>query len=170
MRAFLLGLLLIGCGESAPPLTDKQYCDNACATLISCGVPYDMTCSTNCQTAAPVFLACVKTAVMDCNTLALCTFKQYGATNCGGNPGPTGSGTCNGAASCEGACIGSGVATCPCSCISGMSPTKAINLLIATQCAVSRCPAECGLTGSGIACGVCVQQKCPGENAQCSNN
>ena len=43
--------------------------------LVACGVQYDNTCSGNCQSNAPVFLACIRQmATSDCNVLALCSF------------------------------------------------------------------------------------------------
>jgi hypothetical protein len=172
--SLLLLLALSGCGSSGTPppmMTDQQYCDTACASLIGCGVAYDNTCSTNCLTAAPVFLSCVKAlpSATDCNALAICSFKQYAATYCGGGAGPTGGGSCNGAQACEVDCIGKGT-TCACACISGMSSTKALNLLINNACSLGKCPTDCGPTGTVAGCAICSNQMCAAANSQCSNN
>lgn len=172
--ASLLLLAVAGCGSSGTPpptMTDQQYCDTACASLIGCGVAYDNTCSNNCLTAAPIFLSCVKAlpSATDCNALAICTFKQYAATNCGGGDGPTGGGSCNGAASCEANCIGK-PASCSCPCIASMSSTKALNLLINNVCYLEKCPDDCGATGTVGACLVCANGMCGAANSQCTNN
>jgi hypothetical protein len=192
MRALLL---VVACASSAPKqmmmtssdmagatsmsdmatqngMSDKQFCDSACATLIGCGVEFGSGCSTGCQ-ASNVFLPCIKAAdVSDCNAMSFCSFKQYSADVCGGNGGvPNGSNSCKDTATCETNCNISapGVASCPCNCIAGLLPTKASALLINNQCALAKCPTECGATGSSAACNTCAAQMCVAEHAQCAN-
>ena len=191
MRALLL-VMVMGCGDSTPMMTtstdmavqplpdlavpagmtDKQYCDGACATLIACGVEYGSGCSAGCQ-VSNVFLSCIKTTdLSNCNALALCAFQQDAHDICGGNGGvPNGSNSCADTANCEGNCNVSqpGVASCPCTCIAGLLPIKASALLINNQCALSKCPNECGAAGSGATCNTCAAQNCATEHAQCAS-
>jgi hypothetical protein len=152
--------------------TDKDYCDRACATLIGCGVQYDTNCSTNCLQAT-VFLACAKTAMNDCDALALCTFRQASAVLCGGGAAgvPAGSGTCGNAADCEFLCGTQNAGpACSCACWAALAPSKAINLLVNNQCAAAMCPTQCGPGGSGPACNACATSGvCTAQNHQCSS-
>jgi hypothetical protein len=161
-------------GSGSPAgMTDKDYCDRACATLIGCGVLYDASCSAGCL-QSPAFLSCTKTAANECNALALCTFRQASAGFCGGGSAgvPGGTGTCNQAASCEAQCgTVTNAPACNCGCWASLSPAKAKNLLINNQCAVARCSVECGPTGNGPACYSCfVSGQCSQQNAQCAAN
>jgi hypothetical protein len=176
MRALIAGLALAGCGggmTSNPPdmaRTDAQVCDDSCAALIACGVLYDNTCSGNCQTKAPVFLACARAAGNDCKKLALCTFQQFSSSYCGGSSGvPQGTGTCKAQAECNGVCIDqkSGL-PCFCACAAAMSPDKALNALIDSQCSNTRCAAPCAM--SAASCAACQSQNCATQAAQCASN
>jgi hypothetical protein len=158
-------------GAPAGTMTDKDYCDRACATLIGCAVQYDATCSAGCL-QAPAFLACVKTAPNECNALALCAFAQASAALCGGAAGvPRGNGSCGSAADCEYLCGSQNAgAACSCACWAGLAPAKAINLLINNQCATAACAVPCGPGGSGPACNACfVSGVCAAQNAQCTS-
>jgi len=115
----------------------------------------------------------VKSSANECNALALCPFKQGGSFFCGGEAGgtPSGSGTCKAAADCEGACTAGGMPiSCSCKCWVGVSPAKALNLLINNECANARCKTECGPGGTGMACLACHAAKCASEAAQCQGN
>jgi hypothetical protein len=201
MRRFSLVLaVLIGCGSSsggtggaggtggtpgggtggggtggtggAAGKTDMEWCQQACNKLTSCGVLYDATCASNCL-LTPVFLACAKASAQECNPLALCAFKQAGATFCGGEAAgtPSAGGTCKGAADCEGACTAGGQpVSCGCKCWTALDPSKALNLLVNDECANARCKAECAPTGSGAACLSCFAARCPSEAAQCQGS
>jgi hypothetical protein len=167
--------LLAGCGGSsseAPVKTDAEWCQQACMKLAACGVAYDSTCAPNCL-LAPVFLACVKASAQECNPLAVCAFRQAGAAFCGSEEAgtPSAGGTCKAAADCEGACTAAGQpVNCGCKCWTGLSRTKALNLLINNECANGRCRAECAPTGNAAACFACFGAKCASESAQCQGN
>jgi hypothetical protein len=183
-------LLMIACSSSTPMdgtdmavqslpdlavaggLTDAQRCSMACAKLATCGVDFGAGCSAGCQ-GSNTFLPCLRSANLDdCNALALCTFAQSAHDFCPGGGGiPNGTGTCNDAATCEGNCNVNqpGVAACGCACVADLLPAKAINLLINNQCAITKCPTECGPTGSGVACNTCHAQKCMAELNQCAS-
>jgi hypothetical protein len=159
-------------GGAPGQITDKDYCDRACATLVGCGVQYDATCSSGCLQAS-IFLACAKTSANDCNALALCTFRQASAAACGGATAgvPTGTGGCGKAADCEYLCgtQNAGIA-CSCACWAALSPGKAINLLINNQCAAALCSVQCGPGGNGPACNACATSGvCAAQNAQCES-
>jgi hypothetical protein len=154
-------------------MTDQQYCDAACMTLIStCGVEFGSGCSSGCL-ASTVFLDCVKKASLtDCNALSLCSFEQYSHDICGGVGGvPMGSNSCADTATCEGTCnvAQPGILSCPCNCIAGLLPIHAAALLVNNQCAIAKCSTECGPSGSGSACNTCAANKCTTESAQCSS-
>ena len=154
-------------------MTDQQYCDAACTTLIStCGVEFGSGCSSGCL-ASTVFLDCIKKASLsDCNALSLCSFEQYSHDICGGVGGvPMGSTDCADTANCEGTCnvAQPGIASCPCNCIAGLLPIKAAALLVNNQCALSKCSTDCGPTGSGSACNTCAANMCVTEHAQCNS-
>jgi hypothetical protein len=158
--------------DSGPAgLTDKDYCDRACATLIGCGVAYDASCSAGCQ-IAPVFLACTKASANDCNALALCAFRQGAAAACGPTAAgvPSGTGTCAKAAECEYLCGAQNAgAACSCACWAALAPSKAINLLINNQCATAACAATCGPGGNGPACNACFTSGvCAAQSSQCA--
>jgi hypothetical protein len=153
-------------------MTDKQICDTVCTTMISCGIEYGSGCSGGCQ-ASDVFLPCAKmVSSTDCNALSLCAFKQYAKDICGNVGGvPAGTNSCNDTANCEGTCNATqpGVASCVCSCIAGLLPVKASALLINNQCALAKCPTECGPTSSGAACNTCAANMCVSEHGQCAS-
>jgi hypothetical protein len=155
--------------DGAGALTDREWCEQACTKLASCGVLYDASCPTNCL-AAPVFLACIKRSVQECNPLALCTFRQASAIFCGNEMAayPAGQSTCATAATCEGVCTAQNQpASCRCACWNALSPAKALNLLINNECATARCRVECNTPGAGAACLSCFNQSCGPQNAQC---
>lgn len=155
---------------SQPAPADLAVCQRACSTMVSCGVEYDSTCAANCLNV-PLFLDCARTAT-DCNALALCAFRVDSALTCGGSTTggyPAGTDSCGTAALCEGVCAAnSQPASCRCACNARMAPSQAINLLINNQCAVAKCPTECGATGNGPACVSCFQARCQPESAQCT--
>jgi hypothetical protein len=180
MQLATVTLVLVGCGggggssnpDMATPVmaTDKQVCDNACATMIGCGILYDSTCSPNCL-KAPVFLACARTAGSDCNALVLCSYQQYSAINCGGGGAgvPQGAGTCNNLRVCNANCIDTHAgAACYCGCLAALNPSLAINSLIDSQCSFARCQAPCMV--SSASCLSCQMQSCSAQAAQCENN
>jgi hypothetical protein len=156
---------------SVPSLSDKQLCDNACATMIGCGIQYDNTCSGNCQTKAPVFLACIRTAGNDCNALTLCAYQQFSVASCGGGSAgvPQGTSTCNDLRICNANCIDTHAGLpCYCSCLAALSPSLAVNSLIDSQCSNVHCSAPCMV--SAASCGSCQMQYCVAQSAQCANN
>ena len=172
--SLMLILGLVGCGggtmgavtvDMAAPPTDKQLCDGACAKLIGCGVEYDGSCSANCQNNAPIFLACVRQAPLECNALALCTFKQFQALACPGGGGyPTGTASCTQTAQCLGACnLSNPTAACACACNTALNPARALNLLINTQCSQARCAPCRAATFNGAACNNCHAAMCGGN-------
>jgi hypothetical protein len=115
-------------------------------------------------------MACARNA-SDCNGLALCAFRQDSALTCGNETAgfPAGGENCGTTALCEGMCVvANQPASCRCACNARMAPRHALNLLINNQCAVARCPAECGLGGNGPACVTCFQARCQAESARCA--
>jgi hypothetical protein len=170
MRGLWVVMLMVGCGD-APSKTDKQVCDDACAKMISCGVLYEQSsCSTNCQTAAPVFLACARSA-SSCNDLSLCAFKQYGTTDCAGGGTPSGALTCAQYASCNGACFSNAnPKACGCGCNAQLASGKALNALIANQCSVDLCLVQCTPPSTAADCYNCNVANCSSQSAQCASN
>ena len=49
------------------------------------------------------------------------------------------------------------------------TPIKASALLINNQCALAKCPTECGPTASGAACNTCAANMCVSEHGQCTS-
>ena len=147
---------------------DVAVCQRACSTLVGCGVEYDATCAASCL-QQPLFLDCARTAT-DCNGLALCAFRVDSTVTCGSPTAgyPAGAEACGTAATCQGLCAAtSQPASCRCACNAQTAPSNAINLLINDQCALAKCPVDCGATGSGPACLSCFQAHCQAESAQC---
>jgi hypothetical protein len=191
--AWCLGMATLACGGSSAPgpgaaadasaaiapdaggsagMSDKDYCDRACTTLIGCGVQYDAGCSAGCVQSV-AFLACAKSSANECNALALCAFRQASAGLCGGGTAgvPSGTGTCGKAAECEYLCGSQNAGpACSCACWAALAPAKAINLLINNQCAVATCAVPCGPGGNGPACNACFTSgACGAQNAQCTS-
>ncbi len=167
--ALSLTVALAGCGgggggmtapDLAAPLTDSEVCNQSCAQLIACGVQFDSTCASGCM-LQPIYRACARGALGDCNALALCTFKEYSADVCGGGGYPAGSMSCAATANCEGACnVGNPTYACVCSCTAALDPAKALNSLINAQCAQARCASCHAATFDGAACDSCAAQLC----------
>ncbi len=166
-------LLFCGCGGAAPlDVTDAHVCSAACTSLTNCGVLYDNTCAATCLSSDPVFIACARNALGDCNGLAMCAFRQAAVTACGGVAGiPVGAATCAQAGVCEASCgTLSEAPGCVCDCWSALAPSRAINLLINNQCATARCPIACGPNGSGSQCQSCFAQMCSDKESQCASH
>ena len=155
--------------DTTSSAADTAVCQRACSTLTACGVEYDATCVAGCL-QTPVFLDCARTAT-DCNSLALCAFRVDSTVTCGNATAgyPSGTEACGTAATCQGLCAAtSQPASCRCACNAELAAGNAINLLINDQCALAKCPVECGATGNGPACVSCFQSHCQTESAQCT--
>ncbi|HEY2746919.1 MAG TPA: hypothetical protein VGL86_19990 [Polyangia bacterium] len=153
-------------------LSDDALCDQACATLIGCGVQDDpVQCPSNCKSNSTVFRTCARTAGSDCNQLALCSFAQLQATSCGGSGGyPTGSATCKTTAMCEGACnLDNPTLACLCGCVAALDPARALDSAIRYTCASMMCGSVCAGAGfNGAACNSCASMNC--GNDACASN
>jgi hypothetical protein len=153
-------------------ITDDELCQNSCSTLIACGVHDDpVQCASNCETNSSVFRSCARSAGSDCNQLALCSFKQFQVTSCGGNGGyPMGSATCTQTAMCEGTCnLGNPTVACLCNCVSALDPSRALDSAIRFTCAGMLCSSVCSPAAfNGPACNSCASMKC--GNDACASN
>src|SRR6185436_296067 len=159
-----------GGGDNEGTSSDAATCQRACSMLVGCGVEYDAACAANCQ-RAPVFLACAR-AAGDCQALALCAFRQDSALTCGSETAgyPAGAEGCGTTALCEGMCaVANQPPSCRCACNARLAPSQALKLLINNQCALARCPVECGPAGNGPACVACFQSSCQPASAQCTS-
>jgi hypothetical protein len=165
-------LAYLGNEPSAPTaqLEKEQaaLCASACARSRTCGIESDPRCLVHCAASVP-FRACVKEAQQsaDCNTLAYCGL----GAGCGGK-GPSGKGSCQAAARCEAECNARQFndTTCLCACVEAMSVEQANRLLAQNECAVLRCPTECGPSGDWGSCYACATRACAGEIQACQDH
>lgn len=156
-----------GCGalvrlELAPvSLSDQDRCNSAGTRLVSCGVRFNPVWSSTCPKLSG-FNSCAKGAGNDCNALAICVQRAFGAACT-----PSGTATCKHAVECYRDCQmrGQAVDECSCACTAGLAPSNALRLLKHNACFDVFCHGKIGQESYD-----CFVKNCQADARECWEN